>query len=297
MIYIFIIDSQWNRRFHLVAIHNVFAWDENRKIKLSRRENSESSMNASRSRKINSSSSYLYEDWRFVKFYVEFLRDYAMRKNDFSSKINFSFTIASLKKLIVTTFWILLNRFDRIFIRVNKSSLIDDMINLRNREFNAHHLIFMMKRTDDFVIEIDLKKIRYICFDSLKLRYILHLINIYVLSFIIAHNRRKLLLCEDISLFAQFWKMTINLIYVETIVLHFHLINSERITLIKRFNDSTDDFIILIIMHVVSIQRINLDKCCSRMIIVINVINAFQKWQDWKKILRVCHQTFIFEHN
>jgi hypothetical protein len=201
-IYIFIIDSQWDRRFHLVAIHNVFAWNENRRIKLSRRENSESSVNASRSRKISSSSSYLYEDWRFVRFYVEFLRDYAMRKNDFFSKINFFFTIVFLKKLIVTTFSILLNRFDRIFIRMNKSSLIDDMINLRNKEFNVHHLIFMMKRTDDSVIEIDLKKIRYICFDSLKLRYILHLINIYVLSFIIAHNRRKLLLCEDISLFA-----------------------------------------------------------------------------------------------
>jgi hypothetical protein len=127
-----------------------------------------------------------------------------MRKNDFFSKINFSFTIVSFKKLIVTSFSILLNRFDRILIKLNKNSLIDDMIVLRNRKFNAHHLISMMKRTDDLVIEIDLKKIRYICFDSLKLRYILHLINIYVLSLIIAHNRRKLLICEDISLFAQF---------------------------------------------------------------------------------------------
>jgi hypothetical protein len=210
-------------------------------------------MNASRSRKINFSSSYLYEDWRFIRFYVEFLRDYAMRRNDFFSKINFSFTIVSLKKLIVTTFSILLNRFNRIFIRMNKNSLIDDMINLRNKKFNAHHLIFMMKKTNDFVIEIDLKKIKYICFDSFKLRYILHLINIYFLSFIIVYNRRKLLLCEDIFLFAQFWEMMINLIYVETIVLHFDLIDSERITLIKRFNDSTKDFIILIIIHVVSI--------------------------------------------
>jgi hypothetical protein len=254
-------------------------------------------VNASRSRKISSSSSYLYEDWRLVRFYVEFLRDYAMRKNDLFSKINFSFTIVSFKKLIVTSFSILLNRFDRTLIRLNKNSLIDDMIVLRNREFNVHHLIFMMKRTDDFVIEIDLKKIKYICFDSFKLRYILHLINIYVLSFIIAHNRRKFLLCEDISLFAQFWEMTINLIYVETIVLHFDLIDSKRITLIKRFNDSTNDLIILIIMHAVSIQRINLDKCCNRMIIVINVINAFQKWQDWERVLRVYHQTFISEHN
>jgi hypothetical protein len=210
-------------------------------------------MNASRLRKINSSFSYLYEDWQFVKFYVEFLQDYAMRKNDFSSKINFSFTIVFFKKLNVTSFSILLNRFDRTLIRLNKNSLIDDMIVLRNKEFNAHHLIFMMKKTDDSVIEIDLKKIRYICFDSFKLRYILHLINIYVLSFIIAHNRRKLLLCENIFLFAQFWEMTINLIYVETIVLHFDLIDSERITLIKRFNDSTDDFIILIIMHAVKL--------------------------------------------
>ncbi len=127
-----------------------------------------------------------------------------MRKNDFSSKINFSFTIAFFKKLIVTTFSILLNRFNRIFIKVNKSFLIDDMINLKNKNFNAHHLIFMMKKTNDFVIEIDLKKIKYICFNSFKLRYILHLINIYVLFFIIVHNRRKFLLCENISLFAQF---------------------------------------------------------------------------------------------
>jgi hypothetical protein len=210
-------------------------------------------MNASRSRKINSSSSYLYEDWRFVKFYVEFLRNYAMRRNDFFSKINFFFTIISLKKLIVTTFSILLNRFDRTLIKMNKNSLIDDMINLKNRKFNVHHLIFMMKRINDFVIEIDLKKIKYICFDSFKLRYILHLINIYVLFFIIAHNRRKLLLCENISLFAQFWKMTINLIYVETIVLHFDLNDSKWITLIKRFNDFTNNFIILIIIHVISI--------------------------------------------
>jgi hypothetical protein len=158
-------------------------------------------MNASRSRKINSSFSYLYEDWRFVKFYVEFLRDYAMRKNDFFSKINFFFIIASFRKLIVTTFSILLNRFDRILIKMNKNSLIDDMINLKNKKFNVHHLIFMIKRTNDFIIEIDLKKIKYICFNSLKLWYILHLINIYVLFFIIAHNRRKLLLCEDIFLF------------------------------------------------------------------------------------------------
>jgi hypothetical protein len=127
-----------------------------------------------------------------------------MRKNDFFSKINFFFTIAFFKKLIVTSFSILLNQFDRIFIRLNKNFLIDDMIVLRNKKFNVHHLIFMMKRTDDFVIEIDLKKIKYICFNSLKLRYILHLINIYVLFLIIAHNRRKLLLCEDIFLFAQF---------------------------------------------------------------------------------------------
>ncbi len=87
---------------------------------------------------------------------------------------------------------------------MNKSFLINDMINLKNKKFNTHHLIFMMKKINDFIIEIDLKKIKYICFNSFKLRYILHLINIYVLSFIITHNQRKLLLCENTFLFAQF---------------------------------------------------------------------------------------------
>lgn len=50
-----------------------------------------------------------------------------------------------------------------------------------------------------------------------------------------------------------------NLLYVETAVLHSGLSSSERIELVKRFNDPKDNLKILIIMHSVSTQGVNLD--------------------------------------
>jgi hypothetical protein len=152
--------------------------------------------------------------------------------------------MTSLRKLIIVTSFVLLNRFDRIFIKLNRISLIENMIVLRNKDFNVHHFIDMIKQINDFVTNIDLKKIKFISFESSNLRYIFHQINIYVLFSTIFYKRRKLLLCENVSLFAQFWKMFINLIYVETIVLHADLSDQKRVNLMKRFNDQDDELII-----------------------------------------------------
>jgi hypothetical protein len=68
-----------------------------------------------------------------------------------------------------------------------------------------------------------------------------------------------------------------NLIYVETTVLHADLSDQERVNLMKRFNDQNDELIILIIMHAVSAQKVNLNKCCNKVLIVINVVNVSQE--------------------
>jgi hypothetical protein len=167
------------------------------------------------------------------------------------------------------------------------------MIILKNKDFNVYHFIDMIKRIDDLVTNINLKKIKFISFESSSLRYIFYQINTYVLFSTIFHKRRKLFLCENVSLFAQFWKMFINLIYVEMIVLHADFNDQERVNLMKKFNDQNDELIILIIMHAVFAQKMNLNKCCNKVLIVINIVNVFQEWQNWKRVLRIFFLIFI----
>jgi hypothetical protein len=250
-------------------------------------------MNASSLCKICSSLSYWYVDWRHDKQYVEFLKEYVIKLNNTVIFKNFSNIMTFLRKLIIVTSFVFLDWFDKTFIKLNKTSLIENMIVLKNKDFNAHHFIDMIKRIDDFVTNIDLKKIKFISFKSSSLRYIFHQINIYVLFSTIFHKRRKLFLCKNVSLSAQFWKMFINLIYVETTVLHADLNDQKRVNLMKRFNDQNDELIILIIMYAVFAQKMNLNKCCNKILIVINVINISQKWQDWKKVLRIFFLIFI----
>jgi hypothetical protein len=78
--------------------------------------------------------------------------------------------MTSLRKLIIVTSFVFFDRFDKIFIKLNRTSLIENMIVLKNKDFNVHHFIDMIKRIDDFVTNIDLKKIKFISFESLNLR-------------------------------------------------------------------------------------------------------------------------------
>lgn len=68
--------------------------------------------------------------------------------------------------------------------------------------------------------------------------------------------------------------LAISMLYAETEVLNSGLGSAERLELVKRFNDPDDDDIILIIMHAVSIQDVNLDKCGNRVLVVTNASNA-----------------------
>ena len=78
--------------------------------------------------------------------------------------------------------------------------------------------------------------------------------------------------------------MICNLVYVKATILNFRFFQIEKINFVKRFNNSNDDLIILIIMHVVFIQDVNFDSCCNKMIIIINATNTSQRWQNWKKL-------------
>lgn len=69
-------------------------------------------------------------------------------------------------------------------------------------------------------------------------------------------------------------------------MIHTSLFDSEHVDLVSRFNDPDDILLVLVIMHSVSSQGVNLDKCCSWVIVVTNAPNALLEWQSWGRIIR-----------
>ena len=71
--------------------------------------------------------------------------------------------------------------------------------------------------------------------------------------------------------------MFIRLLYVDVAVLHSGFDNAAKFELMRRFNDSENKLMILIIMHFVLFQKMNFDVCCNKILMITNVINVFQK--------------------
>ena len=200
---------------------------------------------------------------------------------------NFPLVTRALRKLTVCAASLLLERFDRTMEKIRRSSLVEDMTSLRHRGFNANHLKDIQLQKADSTPLTALKKLKFLIFGSPPFRFILHQIHVYVLPALPTSKPNKLLLTEDVSLSAQFWEMVINLVYVESAVLHASLSDGERIQLVERFNYLDDPLILIFIMHSVSAQGVNLDRCCNRVIVATNAINAPLEWQSWGQVIRV----------
>lgn len=75
---------------------------------------------------------------------------------------------------------------------------------------------------------------------------------------------------------SNYVEICINLVYVESAVLQAGLSDQERIGLVKRFSNHQDPPLVLIVMHEVSAQgvNLNLDTWWSRVIVVTNASNS-----------------------
>jgi hypothetical protein len=215
------------------------------------------------------------------------------RSSDFN-KLNlenfidiFSHVMRSLKHLTIANCSLLLFRLYRMFKSIDRNTLMNDITLFRIKELFAHHIVNLVRRENDLISKTNLKKLRFLLYDVLTLRYIMHQIHIYVLLHKEIDMRRKLLITKNISLNAFFMKNVCNFIYVKTEILHAKLIDIERVNLINRFNDSNDSLLILIIMYQMSAQDVNLNKCCFRAIVTISAINVFFEIQTWSRVIRV----------
>lgn len=106
-----------------------------------------------------------------------------------------------------------------LLAKIESNTLVPQMAALRNKGFNAHHLVTMVKRKGDAETDTGRHKLQFLTFGSPILRFIFHQVRTYVLPQTQARKANKPLLLEDIPLSAQFWEMALNLAYVETAVL------------------------------------------------------------------------------
>ena len=204
-----------------------------------------------------------------------------------SQETNFPLITGSLRRLTICAASTLMERFNQTMHTLGRSALVEDMSNLRSRGFNANQTIDMVHQRGDVYPSNGFEKLRFLAKGSPALRFILYQVDTYMLPANIDGKPQKLLLTEDVPLCAQFWEMVLNMIYVETAVLHAGLSDPERVELVRRFNDPENGLLILIIMHSVSSQGVNLDRCCSRVLVVTNAVNAPLEYQSWGRLIRV----------
>ncbi len=185
----------------------------------------------------------------------------------------------SLRHLTIANFSLLLNRLDRMLRKIDRNTLIDDINLFRAKDLSAHHIVDFVRRQDDSSIKTDMKKLRFLLYETSTLRYILHQVHHYVLSHTIIEKKKKIFIIENVFFNAFFLKCVCNFIYVEVEVLHADLIDSKRMNLVNRFNDSFDSLIVFIIMYQIFAQNVNLNKCCFRIIVATSIINGLSKIQ------------------
>lgn len=152
------------------------------------------------------------------------------------------------------------------------------MTNLRYRGFNVNHFVDVVRRKGDLQLTTEIEKLKFLTFSSPALRFIYYQLHTSVLPPSTEETPQKLFLTEDVPLSAQFWEICINFTYLS---------DQERISLVARFNDPDDSLLVLIIMHSVSSQGVNLDMCCNRVIVITNASNAPLEWQSWGHVIRV----------
>jgi hypothetical protein len=114
-----------------------------------------------------------------------------------------------------------------------------------------------------------MEQLKYLVHGSLTLRHILSQIRDHLLS---VTTTDKIIITEDTPLVAWYYERVLNYLHVNTRVLGAYLKPEERKRLIDDFNDRKSELKILIVMYAVSAQGVNLDRCCSRVLVAAPAI-------------------------
>ncbi len=169
---------------------------------------------------------------------------------------------------------------------------VKNMTQFNSSEFNIKWLISCILKSDDSQFIIRMMKIKYLIHELSTLRYIFSQIRDYVFSVAIFETVWKVIVMKNISLMTWFYEHVLNHFHISIKILAAYLTVKEQKKMINDFNNVKIDVVILIIMYVVNAQSLNLNSCCSRVLITALVMNIVAKIQTWRCVLKASY-TFI----
>lgn len=169
---------------------------------------------------------------------------------------------------------------------LGRSTLVEDLDAFRGSEYGVDWFVQLVWRPGDIPITNRAELIRFLCYGSPKLRYILRQIRDHLLSG--EENKNKLLILEDVPVTPWFYELALQELHIPAATLHSGIRDPrERQKLIDEFNDPDSPLRVLIIMYNISAQGVNLDRAFSRVIVSIAAVNAALEIQGWGRVLRV----------
>ena len=230
-----------------------------------------------------------------IRQFVQAMKDYRKHSSSDKKIENFPPIIGPLRQLTIASSSLMLIRFNNTLNNIGFTTLVDDLTIYRSKNFGAPEILAMARRRGDPPMNTGVKMLQLLSYGSPKLRYILNQLRTYVLPENTSGVKRKLLITEDIPLVAFFYECAIRITYIDVEVLHAGLTNAEREILVKRFKNKDDSLTVLIIMYQVSAQGVNLDSCCSRVIVCTPAINAPSEIQAWSRLIRVSFSVVTVE--
>lgn len=161
----------------------------------------------------------------------------------------FSNITALLRNFMIASLFLLLLRLDCTCQAIKIDILVYSLNQFCTQNITAHKLIFLVWRRSNLDCTTRSEKLNFLTYGSLKLCYILEIINQYFMPLFLSDLPRTILITEKLLLSTLFIKLVIKLLYIKTAVLHARLSNAERIELVIKFNNLTNRLTVLIIMY------------------------------------------------
>ncbi len=99
-------------------------------------------------------------------------------KNDdffqFNTRESFSHVMIFLRHLIIVSCFFLFNKLDKMLRKIDRNTLIEDIILFKTKDLFSHHIMNLIKRQNDSAVKTTMKKLCFILYEILIIRYFFH---------------------------------------------------------------------------------------------------------------------------
>ena len=219
--------------------------------------------------------------------YIRILKNWYAAREEKSSPAKSSFPGLNreIRQMVMANTSVLLSRLDRMFRRCKWGTDVYHVNTMRKRGLLPTQFLDMVHRDDDPDLTNGLKYAEFLSYGSPKVRYLVHMIKMVIFGQ--TQSKQKLLITEELPISALFWELACQLLHVECAVLHSEMNDSERIEVVRDFNNPKHPLKILVITYHVTTQGVNLDESCSRVLVMTPAANGPVEIQSWGRVIRV----------